>query len=152
MPQVTISQKDKELIAVACSVSAGCQRCSDYHFKAVFEAGATKEEVEKAVQDATSVILHADEMMQRKAYSLMEVAREDLPVAVEADDRLVAFRKLGAAVTSNCTPTITAYLTAAQSTDATGSEIKMTIKLAKMVLHRAGEFADEAISEALEQK
>lgn len=149
MTSETLSQKEKELVAVACSVSAGCQRCSNHHFKKVFEVGASLEEVQKAVEDATKTIHHADEMMQRKAYALMEVARQEVPLIIEAADRLTALVKLGAAVASNCTPTITGHLAVAQTSGATESEIKVTIKLAKMILGKASEFADEAISEAL---
>ena len=144
-----LNQMEKELIAVGCAVSAGCQRCCNYHFKKVFEVGANLEEVKKAVQDATSTIHHADEMMQRKAYALMEIHRQELPLTIEAVDRMAALVKLGAAVASNCSPTITEHLTAARSARATDSELKVTVKLAKMILGKAGEFADQAISDAL---
>ena len=85
-----LTQKEKELIAVGTAVSAGCQRCSDYHFKKVLEVGASLDEVKMAVIDATDCINHADEMMQRKAYELMEVSREDVPLSVDATTSLVA--------------------------------------------------------------
>ena len=145
----TLIQKEKELIAVACAVSAGCQRCSNYHFKKAFESGAKQDEVKTAVEQATDSIRHADEMMQRKAYALMEVTRQEVPLTIATTDRLTALVKLGAAVASNCTPTITEHLAAAHSSSATESEIKVTMKLAKMVLNKASEFADQAIDDAL---
>ncbi len=148
MTSETLIQKEKELIAVACAVSAGCQRCSNHHFKKVFEVGASLKEVQKAVADATTAIHHADEMMQRKAYALMGVSRQEVPLTIDSADRLTALVKLGAAVASNCTPTILEHLASAQSSGATESEIKVTVKLAKMVLGKASEFADQAISEA----
>lgn len=145
----TLSQKEKELIAVACSVSAGCQRCCDYHFRKVFEVGANLDEVQKAVTVAEATIRHAEEMMQRKAYELMEVSRADEPLMADATDRVTALVKLGAAVASNCTPTITSHLALAQSSGAAGVEIKVAIKMGKMVLSKAGQFANEAINESL---
>jgi len=149
MGNETLSQKDKELIAVACAVSAGCQRCCNYHFKKVFEVGATLAEVSKAVADAEAAVGHADEMMLRHAFQLMEVQRDDVRLMAEADDRITALVKLGAAVASNCTPTIKVHLALAQSHGVSEGEIKVAIKLAKMVLGKAGEFANEAINEAL---
>jgi len=104
------------------------------------------------VQQATNAILHADEMMQRKAYALIGLNRDEVQLTTDATDHIYALVQLGAAVARNCTPTIIHHLAAAKSIGTSGSEIKMTIKLAKMVLARAGEFADEAISDALEGK
>ena len=98
MTSEILNQKEKELIAVGCAVSAGCQRCCNHHFKKVLEVGANLAEVKQAVLDAMSTIHHADEMMQRKAYALMEVSRPESPVAIEAVDRMTALVKLGAAV------------------------------------------------------
>lgn len=152
MNSAILSRREKELIAVACSVSAGCQRCADYHFRKVFEVGAELNEVRKAVEDAVTTIRHADEMMQRKAYELMQVNREDVPQTVEAADRATALVKLGAAVASNCTPTIVSHLSLAQSSGATERETDVAIKLGKMVLAKAGQFADEAINESLSRE
>lgn len=149
MTSETLSQKEKELIAVACAVSAGCQRCCNYHFKKVFEVGATLEEVQKSVEDAEAVIHHADEMMQRHAYALMEVSRDEVPLTAEALCRMTALIKLGAAIASNCTPTITVHLALAKTSNATEGEIKVALKLGKMVLEKAGQFANEAVNESL---
>lgn len=150
MTTETLHPKEKELIAVACAVSAGCQRCCNYHFNKAIEIGVGPDELKRTVEDATSTIHHADEMMQRKAYSLMQVARPEVAQTIGTLERMSALVKLGTAVASNCTPTITQLMTAARSTEATEAEIKVTIKLAKMILRKASEFADQAISDALE--
>lgn len=145
----TINQKEKELIAVASAVSAGCQRCCEFHFNKAFEVGANQEEVNKAVEEAKNTIHHADEMMLRKAYTLMDIPRQDLPVEIAASDCLTALVKLGAAVASNCTPTIKAHLDIAKLSGASEQELHMVIKLAKMILGKGSEFADQAINDAL---
>ena len=119
-----LSQQEKELIAVASAVSAGCQRCCNFHFKKVFEVGASLEQVQKAVADAETTIRHADEMMQRHAYALMEVERDEVNLTADATDRMSTLVKLGAAVASNCTATIIAHLALAQSSGATEGEIR----------------------------
>ncbi|MEH6578865.1 MAG: carboxymuconolactone decarboxylase family protein [Amphritea sp.] len=144
-----LTQKDKELIAVGTAVSAGCQRCCDYHFKRVFEVGASLDEVKMAVIDATDSISHADEMMQRKAYALLDISRPEADITNTAINRISALVKLGAAVASNCTPTIMQAIGAARAIDISQDEMMVTIKLAKMILRKAGQFADKAIEEAL---
>lgn len=149
MPSETLSQKDKELIAVACAVSAGCQRCCNFHFKKVLEVGASETEVQKAVEDAQVVIHHADELMLRHAYDLMKRTRAEARLTCEASDSISALVKLGAAVATNCTPTIEAHLLVAKDLGVSKDEINVTVKLAQMVLRKAAEFANEAINESL---
>ena len=144
-----LTQKEKELIAVGTAVSAGCQRCSDYHFKKVLEVGASLDEVKMAVIVATDCINHADEMMQRKAYALMDISRPKADITDKAISRISALVKLGAAVASNCTPTIIQAIEAASTIDISHDEMMITVKLGKMVLRKAGEFADEAIEETM---
>jgi AhpD family alkylhydroperoxidase len=150
MSEIKLDQKEKELVAVGASVSGGCLRCCSYHFKRVFEEGATLEEVKKAVEDATSVIDSADEMMQRKAYSKMNIQREEIEQPLSNDsDQITALVKIGAAVASNCTTIINKHIEIAKSLEISVDQMTVAIKLAKAILTRAGEFADEAIADAL---
>jgi len=150
MPRLTA--KEKELIAVGTAVSAGCQRCCNYHFKQVFEEGATVDEVEAAVASSALVIQHADEQMQRKAYVLMSIEREEQELDDKGDTEQIALLvKVGAAVASNCSPTIEHYIAAAKAMDIEIGNIRYAIKIAKMILGKAGEFADEAIAEVIEK-
>ena len=52
---MAITVKEKELAAVGISVASGCKPCTNYHVKAVREAGASDEEIKQAVADALSV-------------------------------------------------------------------------------------------------
>ncbi len=145
-----LNQKEKELIAVAAAISAGCQKCANYHFKQAFEKGATKEEVEKAVRAATCVIGSSGEIMQRKAFELMEIEREDVPEnCTDAEDRLTTLIKVAAAVASNNTNNIERYLALATSLGATHGEMTVAAKMAKAILNKAGEFADDVVREGL---
>ena len=44
-----LSQKTKELIALAIAVSARCDGCIGFHAKSVIELGATRQEIEEAL-------------------------------------------------------------------------------------------------------
>ena len=150
MAEQRLTQKGKELIAVGAAVSAGCQKCADYHFKQAFVEGATKEQVHGAVLEATFVIKSSNEIMQRKAYSLMDIDREEYSESdTNEKNRLTVLIKVAAAVASSNTNNITGYLAMAASMGASHGEMKVAAKLGKAILKKAGEFADEAMDEGL---
>lgn len=144
-----LTQKDKELIAVGVSVSAGCVRCSNYHFKQAFEQGASQDEVHHAVIAATAVIKDSLEKLQHTAFRLMDINRKEATVNdIEISDTLTALIKLAAAVAVNNEVNVGKYIEAANKLGASSSEIHLTIKLARMIQKRARKFVDETIEEA----
>lgn len=152
MSEQRLTQKEKELIAVGAAVSAGCQKCANYHFKQAFEEGATREEVQQTVASATCVIDSSGEIMQRKAYSLMEIDREEVPESCsDEQDRMTMLVKIAAAVAANNTNNIERYIGMTKSIGASHGEMTVAAKLGKAILKKAGEFANEAINEALKE-
>ena len=150
MSQARLTQKEKELVAVGAAISAGCQKCANYHFKKAFEEGNTREEIQKAVEAATCVIKSSDEIMQRKAYSLMNVKRKEVKDScTDHLDRINILVKIGAAVAANNATNITKYIDLATFSGIMADEMTVTIKLAKAILKKAGEFAEDATTEAL---
>ena len=118
MTEQRLTQKEKELIACGAAVSAGCQKCANYHFKQAFEEGATKAEIQGAVAAATCVIGSSGEIMQRKAYALMEIEREEVPEQCsDEQDRMTVLVKIAAAVAANNTNNIERYLKMAKTED-----------------------------------
>ncbi len=71
---MTITVKEKELAAVGISVASGCKPCTNYHVKAVREAGASDEEIKQAVADALSVRKSATDFM--KVHALARLGQE----------------------------------------------------------------------------
>ncbi len=51
----TLNKKEKELIAVACSVMADCVPCINWHYKKAIDAGASKEEIAEALAISMSI-------------------------------------------------------------------------------------------------
>ncbi len=153
MTEVRLSRKEKELIAVGAAVAAGCQKCADYHFNKIFEVGVTLPEVKKAVADAACVIDSARESMQGKAYALLKIPRGEVAeCCVDSSERVAVLVKLGAAVAVNCTSNISKHMQLAQSLGVTDHEITVVTGIAKAVRNKAGEFADQAISQGLANK
>ena len=148
MNQRRLTQKEKELIAVGAAISAGCIKCSNYHFTQAFEQGATTEEVQRAVTDATLVIVSSYEILQRHAYNLIKVARKEQPTNnTESTESLSTLVKIAAAVAASSTTNIKKYVELAQADGISSGEISLAIKMARAILNKAIEFADEAITE-----
>lgn len=149
MTTEVLTQKEKELIAVGTAVSAGCVKCSNYHFKQAFEQGASQDEVHHAVIAATAVIEDSVENLQHTAYRLMDIERQEVTVGdIEISNTLTALIKLAAAVAVNNVINVKKYIEIADELGASSSETHLTIKLAKVIQKRAGKFVDEAIEEA----
>ena len=149
MTTQVLTQKEKELIAVGGSVSAGCVKCSNYHFKQAFEQGASKDEVHHAVVAATAVIYDSLEISQRNAFRLMDIERQEVMVGGdEAEDALTTLIKLAAAVAVNNVINVKRYIEIADKLGIPSSKVHLTIKLARVIQNRAGDFVEEAIDEA----
>lgn len=50
-----LNKKDKEIIALACSVMVDCVPCINWHYKKAVEAGASKEEIAEAMAICMSI-------------------------------------------------------------------------------------------------
>ena len=150
MKAEVLTQKEKELIAVGAAVSGGCVKCSNYHFKQAIEQGASKDEVHQAVMAATTVIESSVEILQRTAYSLMNIERQAVTVRdIETSEPLTALIKLASAVAANNVANVKRYIGIADELGSSSSEINLTIRLARVIQKRAGKFVDEAIAEVL---
>lgn len=109
---MSLSMLDKELVAVAISVAAGCRPCTTHHLAAVKRAGATDADIEKAVAGAVCVRTSATEGMRRHALGLEPAADGCGCAPADALAELVA---LGAALAVNCTANIDKHLEAART-------------------------------------
>ena len=123
MTKEVISQKEKELIAIGGSIAAGCVKCSHYHCRQAFEQGANRDEVLSAVIGATKVINDSVEILQRTAYELMDIERDNVTTGTsEATDSLTALIKLAAAVAVNSVADTRRYIEAANRLGASSAK------------------------------
>jgi AhpD family alkylhydroperoxidase len=76
-----IAKKEKELTAVGISIAAGCKPCTDYHVKAVREAGASDDEIRRAIEDAVAVRNAATLIMRDYGHSHLGDAQHEEGVA-----------------------------------------------------------------------
>lgn len=144
-----ISKKEKELAAVGISIAAGCKPCTDYHMKAVREAGASDQEIRQAVQDAVAVRSVATQIMS--GYGLARLGNGENDNAVDRPrDRQAELVGLGAAFAVNCVSSLEEYIKAAATVGVTKDEILEIAKLAKFIKGKGASHVDRRI-EALRE-
>jgi AhpD family alkylhydroperoxidase len=146
--QMAITKKEKGLAAVGISIAAECKPCTDYHMKAVRQAGASDGEIRQAVQDAVSLRNAATAVMEKYGLHLGEADTEQ--AIVPPRDRVAELVELGAAFAVNCVSSLENYIKSAKATGVTDEEILEIAKLATFIKGRAASHVDRQIT-ALEQ-
>jgi len=144
-----ITKLEKELAAVGISIAAGCRPCTDFHMKAVREAGAEDTAIREAVEQAAALRAAAAGVM--RAYGLAHLGdAETAPPAAVAADRQPILTGLGAAFAVNCTASLERYIAAAGPAGVGTEEIVEVAKLARFIKGKAASHVDRRI-EALEK-
>lgn len=145
-----LTQKQKELVAVAASIASGCQPCTMYHTKAVREADVSDAEVLRAIGIALDVRDNATEMMAEAAQGNLNYeypGKAQSGVLEQPLDDLVA---IGAALACNSVAGLEYYLTAAKAAGASTRQIQTAIGVAQVIREEAAAKADAAIGSLIE--
>ena len=135
---MAMNGKEKELVAVAISVAAGCKPCTDYHVKAVRKVGACDDEIRQAVADALAVRESATAIM--KAYALAclgESKQQGKAKQARETRRLKELVSIGAAFGVNCVSNLEDHLAAARAMGISHEDIARVIRLAAYIKKRA---------------
>lgn len=131
---MSLTMLEKELVAVATSVAAGCRPCTTYHLKEVRRAGATDADIEKAVAGAVCVRSSATEGMRRHALG-QEPAQDGCGCGTT--DALAELAAIGASLAVNCTANLDKHLAAAKAVGVPQEHIDEVAALAAMIRGKA---------------
>ncbi|OAN55173.1 hypothetical protein A6A04_10915 [Paramagnetospirillum marisnigri] len=129
-----MSTLEKELVALAISVAAGCRPCVTHHLVEARKAGADDTAIETAVAGAVCVRKAATEGMRRHALGLDPV-KKGCGCAVA--EPLAEMISLGAALAVNCTAEIHKHLGAARSLGLQQNRLDAIFALAATIRGRA---------------
>lgn len=129
-----MSNLEKELVALAISVAAGCRPCVTHHLVEARKAGADDTAIEAAVAGAVCVRKAATEGMRRHALGLDPVEEG---CGCAAAEPLAEMISLGAALAVNCTAAIGKHLAAARSLGLDQEHLDAIFSLAGMIRGRA---------------
>jgi AhpD family alkylhydroperoxidase len=130
---------NKELVAVAISVAAGCRPCTTYHLAKVREAGASEETIENVVTSAICVRTSATEGMRHHALGLEPEQKECGCASPQPVEELIA---LGASLAVNCAENVARHLAAAKALNVPQEELDEVFTLAKFIRAQAVKHAE----------
>ena len=143
---MAITVKERELAAVGISVASGCKPCTNYHVKAVREAGASDEEIKRAVVDSLSVRKSATDFMN--THALARLGQEGSHSDADGPDSTNRVRELisvGAAFGANCTSSLEAHIAIAETVGISQEEIAEIAKLAAFIKERAASHVERLV-------
>ena len=149
-----LQRKDKELLAVAASLAAGCIPCTRHHAVAVRDAGASETEVGSAAAVGIAVKRRSLDVMGALAAELLSFpasASDAAPEQADAESRLTPLVTLAAAVAAHCAPAVEESITRAQELGWTDRDIRRALGVGRMVRETGARKADEAASQLLSQ-
>ena len=145
-----LTQKEKELVAVAASIASGCLSCTTQHTKFACETGASENEVLRSIYIALDVRDNATEIMAEAAQGNPV---NQYPIRIQSSsmegpiDDLVS---MGAALACNSVAGLEYYLTKARAAGASTRQIQTVTGIAKAIRKEAEEDADAIIGNLTE--
>ena len=146
----TLTQKEKELIAVAASIASGCLPCTEHHLKAVREAGASEPEIFGAIGIASDVRDNATEIMAEAAQGNPNYEYPTMAQSGAIEQPIGQLVSLAAALACNSVAGLEHHLTAARAAGASTRQIQTAIGIAQNIRRSAAEKADSRIGSLIE--
>lgn len=145
-----LTQKEKELVAVAASIASGCLPCTVRHTKTVREAGASEAEVLGATRIALDVRDNATELMAEVAHGNLSYEYPGKAQFGSLEQQMNDLVAIGAALACNSVAGLEYYLAAAKLVGASTSQIQTAIGIAQAIREEAAEKADAVIGKLIE--
>ena len=143
-----LTPKQKELVAVAAALGAGCIPCTEHHAGAVREVGASEEETAWAASIGLEIKRESLAIMAELAADRLALPRTD---GTETDGQrgagettLGALVAIGAATAAHCAPALEREIAAARQRGASEANITRAFRIAQKVREVGARKADEA--------
>lgn len=134
-----LTQKEKELVAVAASIASGCLPCTTQHIKLARETGASEREVLRSIYIASDVRDNATEIMAEAAQgnpvSVYPTRMQSNSMEGPIDDLI----SMGAALACNSVAGLEYYLTKAKAAGASTRQIQTVSEIVRAIRKEAEE-------------
>lgn len=153
MPTVEIlTQKEKELVAVAASIASGCVPCTKHYLKSVRRAGASEAEVLSAIRIALDVRDYATEMMAEVAQGNLNYEYPGKAQSRSVEQLIDNLIAMGAALACNSVASLEYYWTKAEEAGASTHQMLAVIQTVRAIKREAVETTDRKIGGLLKPK
>lgn len=140
-----LSQKEKELVAVAASIASGCVPCTRHHVQAVREAGASEAEVLGTISIALDIRDNATEIMAEIAQGNLNYQYSGKAQPGSIEESLGNLIAIGAALGCNSVADLEHHLTAARAAGTSSYQIQTAVGIARGIRNSAAEKADAVV-------
>jgi AhpD family alkylhydroperoxidase len=148
----SLTDREKELVAIGASVGAGCQPCTGYHVRAGVKAGLTKDEVSGAIDGAQVVRREGGIAVSNLGRRILGVEHEQAEQVGEPEERGQALVYIGAAVGCNAGSLLTGYIgSAVERFGLSGEELRSALETAEGPKEGAAGFLRRDVKRALGQ-
>ncbi len=143
---MAITPKEKELMAVAISVAAGCKPCTDHHVAVARKARATDTAIGQAISDALAVRSKAADIMEAHAFGhLGDVSEKNRFSPIQEMSRIKALASVGAAFAVNCVSSLEHYLAEAETAGVPQEDIGQIVKLTAFIKQKAASHVERLV-------
>jgi AhpD family alkylhydroperoxidase len=142
---MSITQKEKELIAVGASIAAGCLPCTDYHARAVRQAGATEDEARQAAAIGLAIKRESLAVMGSRAAEHFGL-HEEWPTSssTEGLSSLETLIAIASAIAAQCVPALERHVVAARQQGLDDADVKRAVGIGRAIRKQAARNVDEA--------
>lgn len=143
---MALTLEERELVAVASSVAAGCRPCTSYHIREVRKTEVTDEEIRKAIERAARVRRSATEAMEGHGLRHLGL-RNDGGQSHHAGEttRIDELISIGAAFAVNCTSNLERHLQAGQAVGISEAEVREVVKLSAFIKTMAASHVEKLV-------
>ncbi len=133
---MSMSPREKELVAIGISFAVGCKPCLDHHVNIARKEHATDHEIRRAVADAFFVRRNAAYIMEAHALAHLGETRDKVRYPA-SQSRMNALVCVGAAFAVNCISSYEHFIAEADSTEISQDDILEIVRLAGLIRKRA---------------
>jgi AhpD family alkylhydroperoxidase len=147
--ELSLSEKDQEIIAVGASVASGCLPCTKFHVRAASRAGANEVEILQAVREATRIRMAATVIMAKAGGLADAEVNQSIPATVEASSLIRELVCISAAYAINCATSLKEHMEAARSLGASDQQMFRAMEIGCGIKDVAGQKAKTVAGEFL---
>ena len=128
----SLTDAQREFVALGAAIGAGCQPCTQYHVRAALKAGLSREEILRALEEAETV-------RREGGVAVANVGRTMLGLGAEAQgeaclcDASQALVYIGSAAGCNAGGLLTRYLEGASELGLSAEELAEAVQVAQAV-------------------
>jgi AhpD family alkylhydroperoxidase len=148
----TLTDTERETVAVAAAIAAGCQPCTQHHVREALRVGLTPEEVERAIDDARAVQAEGSTAVATTGWRLLGVEPKELPTNRGRSARTQALSYIGAAAGCNAGALLAQYIDDARGLGFSEEEMRGAVEAAAAVKRGAAMFLDREVERSLKSE